>query len=95
MNSIYLTVGLTLLRITLKFLEFIFNVYFRSGLYRFVVVSQNLEPLRKAIKVRNKITYPKSTLVLLERINRENALSVVPQLFPVLLLCCSWISSAV
>ena len=47
------------LHITLEFLEFVLNVYFQSGVYRFVVVTQNLEPLRKAIKVGNKMAYPK------------------------------------
>ena len=82
--------------LTLEFLEFIFNVYFRCGVYRFVVVSQNLEPLRKAIKVRNKMAYPKSSLVPLGRMNRANALFVVPKFFPACSpLCCSWIPSAV
>ena len=47
------------LHITLEFLEFVLNVYFQSGVYRFAVVTQNLEPLRKAIKVGNKMAYPK------------------------------------
>ena len=38
----------------------------------------------------------KSTLVLLGRVNRENALFVVPKFFPACSpLCCSWIPSAV
>lgn len=82
--------------LTLEFLEFIFNVCFWCGVYRFVVVSQNLEPLRKAIKVRNKMAYPKSTVVLFGRMNRANALFVVPKFFPACSpLCCSWIPSAV